>query len=142
MLIHWYCTKQDSVSLSTMESEFIAAARGAQELLGCHELLQEIGSPSQLIMVLHMDNQAAISQVTSEASSQRAKHIDIKYKFLKDLYYKGKLKPLHVPTKTMVADLMTKAFPTPDFRRLCALIGQIDPSRQNAVDTRRGGVLE
>ncbi len=27
MLIHWYCTKHESVSLSTMESEFIAAAR-------------------------------------------------------------------------------------------------------------------
>jgi hypothetical protein len=142
MIIHWYCTKQNSVSLSTMESEFIAAARGAQELLGCYELLQEIGSPSQLPMLLHMDNQAAIAQVTSEASSQRSKHIDINYKFLKDLYYKGKLKPIHVPTTSMVADLMTKAFPTPDFRRLCALIGLIDPSRQNAVDTRRGGVLE
>jgi hypothetical protein len=33
ILIHWYCTKQNSVSLSTMESEFTAAARGAQELL-------------------------------------------------------------------------------------------------------------
>jgi hypothetical protein len=77
-----------------------------------------------------------------EASSQRSKHVDIKHKFLKDLYYKNKLKPIHVPTKSMLADLMTKAFPTPDFRRLCTLIGLVDPSRQNAVDTRRGGVLE
>jgi hypothetical protein len=84
ILIHWYCTKQNSVSLSTMESEFIAAARGAQELLGCHELLQELGSASQQPMLLYMDNQAAIAQVTSEASSHRSKHIDIKYQFLKD----------------------------------------------------------
>jgi hypothetical protein len=68
-----------------MESELIAAARGAQELLGCHELLQEIGSASQQPLLLYMDNQAAISQITSEASSQCSKHIDIKYKFLKDL---------------------------------------------------------
>jgi hypothetical protein len=81
ILIHWYCTKQNRVSLSTMESEFVAAARGAQELLGCYELLQEIGSPPQQPMILHMDNQAAIAQITSEASSQRSKHIDIKYKF-------------------------------------------------------------
>jgi hypothetical protein len=89
-----------------------------------------------------MDNQAAIAQITSEASSQRSKHIDIKYKFLKDLYYKEQIKPIHVPTKSMIADLMTKAFPTPDFRRLCALIGLVDPKRLNGVDTRRGGVLE
>jgi hypothetical protein len=62
--------------------------------------------------------------------------------FLKDLYYKNKLKPIHVPTKSMLADLMTKALPSPDFRRLCALIGLIDPKHQNDVDTRRGGVLE
>jgi hypothetical protein len=43
MLIHWYCAKQNNVSLSTMESEFVAAARGTQDLLGCYELLQEIG---------------------------------------------------------------------------------------------------
>jgi hypothetical protein len=125
-----------------MESEFIAASRGAQEFLGCHELLQEIGSPSQQPMLLHMDNQAAIAQITSEASSQRSKHIDIKHKFLKDRYYKQKLKPIHVPTKSMLADLMTKAFPTPDFRLLCALIGLVGPKHQNDVDTRRGGVLE
>jgi hypothetical protein len=142
ILIHWYCAKQNSVSLSTMEAEFVAAARGAQELLGCHELLREIGSTPQLPMSLYIDNQAAIAQVTSEASSQRSKHIDIKYKFLKDLYYKEKLKPTHVPTKSMLADIMTKAFPTPDFRRLCALLGLVDPHRKNDVDTRRGGVLE
>jgi hypothetical protein len=142
MLIHWYCTKQDNVSLSTMESEFVAAARGVQELLGCRELLQEIGATVDHPIPLYMDNQAAIAQITSEASSQRSKHVDIKHKFLKDLYYKNKLKPIHVPTKSMLADLMTKAFPTPDFRRLCTLIGLVDPSRQNAVDTRRGGVLE
>jgi hypothetical protein len=143
ILIHWYSTKQNYVSLSTMESEFIAAARGAQELLGCHEFLQEIGSPSQQPMLLHLDNQAAIAQITSEASSQRSKHIDIKHMFLKDLYYKEKLKPIHVPTKSTLADLMTKVFPTPDFRRLCALIGGlVDPKHQNDVDTRCGGVLE
>jgi hypothetical protein len=42
----------------------------------------------------------------------------------------------------MLADLLTKALPTPDFRRFCALIGLIDPKHQNDVDTRRGGVLE
>ena len=93
-------------------------------------------------MLLHMDNQAPIAQITSEASSQRSKHIDIKYKFLKDLHYKNKLMPVHVPTKSMQADLKTKVFPAPDFRRLCALIGLFDPRRQNDVDTRRGGVLE
>jgi hypothetical protein len=61
-----------------MESEFIAAAHGVQELLGCLELLQEIGASTVQPIPLYMDNQAAIAQITSEAPSQRSKHIDIK----------------------------------------------------------------
>jgi hypothetical protein len=38
LLIHWYRTKQNSLSLSTTEFEIVASARGVQELLGCHEL--------------------------------------------------------------------------------------------------------
>jgi hypothetical protein len=140
MLVHWYCTKQSNISLSTMESEFVAAARGVQELLGCYEVLKEIGCPLKLPMTLHMDNQAAIVQVTSEASTQRSKHIDIKYKFLKDLYLKRIVNPVHVPTQSMLADLMTKALPTPDFRRLFSMIGLEDARKKE--DTHRGGVLE
>jgi len=123
-----------------MESEFVAAARGVQELLGCYELLKEIGCPIALPMTIKMDNQAAISQVTSEASSQRSKHIDIKYKFLKDLYLNQVINPIHVPTKAMLADLLTKAMPTPDFRRLSSMIGLQDA--RSSEDTHRGGVLE
>jgi len=123
-----------------MESEFVAAARGVQELLGCYELLKEIGCPLQLPMTLNMDNQAAIVQVTSEASTQRSKHIDIKYKFLKDLYLQQIINPIHVPTQSMLADLMTKALPTPDFRRLFSMIGLEDA--RSKEDTLRGGVLE
>jgi hypothetical protein len=39
----------------------------------------------------------------------------------------------------MLPNLMTKAFPTPDFRRM---IGFKTGSQQNAAYTRRGGVLE
>ncbi len=35
MLVSWHCKKQALVSLSTMESEFIAASRGIQEAMGC-----------------------------------------------------------------------------------------------------------
>ena len=42
LLVTWMVSKQASVSLSTMESEFIAAGRALQELLGCLETAQEI----------------------------------------------------------------------------------------------------
>ncbi len=80
ILVTWVCIKQSNVSLSTMESEFVAASRAVQDLLGCLELTREINCKLKLPAVLLMDNQAAISEVESEASSQKSKHVDIKYK--------------------------------------------------------------
>jgi hypothetical protein len=124
-----------------MESEFAAFARGVQDLLGCYELLQEVGCSTAQPMPVYKDNQGAIAQIQSEASSQRSKHIDIKYKFLKHLYYNNRIIPIHVPTKSMLADLKTKAFPTPNFHRLCSMIGLVNLTEM-ASGTRRGGVLE
>jgi len=123
-----------------MEIEFVAATRDAQELVGSYELLKENGCPLALPMTINMDNQAAIAQIASEASSQRSKHIDIKYKVLKDLYLNQVINPEHVPTKSMLADMMTKALPTPDFLRLSSMIGLQDARTKE--DTHRGGVLE
>ena len=123
LLVTWVVSKQANVSLSTMESEFIAAARAVQELLGLLELVREVGCPVKLPVQLCMYNQAAISQVQSEASSYRAKHVYIKHKMIKYVYQKGIIIPTYVPTNEMKADLLTKALSTPTFRNLCAMIG-------------------
>ena len=47
-----------------------------------------------LPMIMEMDNQAAISQLENEESSTRAKHINIKIKFIKDYAKKRIVKPI------------------------------------------------
>ena len=126
LLVTWTVSKQSNVSISTMESEFVAAARATQEVLGCLEFVREISWPIKLPAVLGMDNQAAISQVQSEASSYKAKHIDIKHKMIKDFYKNGIILPIYVPTAEMKADLLTKALSTPTFRHLRDMIGLHD----------------
>jgi hypothetical protein len=86
MLVSWNCNKQALVLLSTMESEFFSAARGVQEAMVCYYLVKELGMNMQVFMKLRMDNQAAITCVMNEASSSKTKHIDIKHKYIKDLY--------------------------------------------------------
>ena len=87
-----------------------------------------------------MDNQAAICQVESEASSQKSKHVDIKYKMIKDYYHKGIISPKYISTTEMIADLFTKAFDVPTFRHLCGLVGL--RAINDTDSTWRGGVLE
>jgi hypothetical protein len=110
MSIGWLCKKQGAVALSTMEAEYVSAARTAQELFGVKSLLSELGIETSSPMKMYMDNQAAIKQITNEGSSSKSKHIDVKLKFLKDYAQKSVLAPEYVSTNLMKADLLTKSF--------------------------------
>ena len=118
MIVGWTCRKQAAVAMSTTEAEFASASHAGQELLGLRELLTELKFDVVLPMMMEMDNQAAIRQLENEESSTRAKHIDIKIKFIKDYAKKGIVKPTYIPTKAMVADLLTKAFSAVRLREL------------------------
>jgi hypothetical protein len=99
MLVSWNCNKQALVSLSTMDSEFISAARGVQEVMGCYYLVKELGMNMQYPMKLRMDNQAAITCIINEASSSKTKHVDIKHKYIKDLIQDEIILPSYIPLK-------------------------------------------
>ena len=75
--------------LSTMEAEFIAASEMACEMLSLREMLNELGILLSVPMQLHVDDQAAISQIADKASSLKAKHVDVHLKFLRDYSRRG-----------------------------------------------------
>jgi hypothetical protein len=140
MLISWHCNKQALVALSTMESEFVSASRGIQEAMGCYHLIKELKRSIKLPMQLRMDNQAAIASIMNEASSSKTKHVDIKHKFIKDLYQHKLIFPSYVTTTDMKADILTKIMPGPTFVRLRNLIGIHPPEYHEGKI--RGGVLD
>ena len=53
----------------------------AREMLGFREMLNEIELAPAVPMQLHIDNQAEIAQIAGEASSLKAKHVDVRSKF-------------------------------------------------------------
>jgi hypothetical protein len=111
MLITWLCNTQSLVALSTMESEFVSAAREIQETMGCYHLVKELEQPIKFPIQLRMDNQAAIASITNKASSSKTKHVDIKHKFIKDLHQQNILLPSYVTTLNAKADILTKVMP-------------------------------
>jgi hypothetical protein len=140
MLVSWHCNKQSLVSLSTMESEFISAARGVQEAMGCYHMVKELGQQIELPIKLRMDNQAGIATIMNEASSSKTKHVDIKHKFVKELYRLNFVLPSYVTTTNMKADILTKIMPAPTFVRLRTMIGIHAPGDHDGKI--RGGVLD
>uniref|UniRef100_A0AAV1UW33 Uncharacterized protein n=1 Tax=Peronospora matthiolae TaxID=2874970 RepID=A0AAV1UW33_9STRA len=107
-----------------MEAEFTSALQAGQEIGGLRELLSELDFFVNLLMTMEMDNQAAIHKMENEESSARAKHIDIKLKFIKDYTKKGIINPSFVSTEAMTTDILTKAFSATRLRvlkEMCSL---------------------
>ena len=98
-----------------MEAEFVAGSLMESEILGMRELLDEIGIKVIAPMMLQVDNQADIKQITGEVSTGRAKHIDVRNKFVKEYIKKGVFKVFYCESKMIRADVLTKTFAARDY---------------------------
>ena len=112
--ISWHTFKQKSISLSTMESEFIAITEAAREMVWLGHIFEECVSvhivrESLPPYVLYSDNQAAIEFSSSPIENHRSKHINVRYFFVRDLVYKGVFDLRYVRSKDNLADPFTKA---------------------------------
>lgn len=65
-----------------IEAMFVAASEVARKLLGIREILNEFVFLIKLLMSMYVENRAAIKQLEGEALSAKAKHIDVRIKFL------------------------------------------------------------
>ncbi|XP_071573948.1 uncharacterized protein [Temnothorax nylanderi] len=82
--VSWCSRRQQSVSLSTTESEYIAMSLATQELLWLKRLMEDIDkSCIREPICLYSDNQSAIKLASSDNYYARSKHIDTRYKFIK-----------------------------------------------------------
>jgi hypothetical protein len=110
--ISWAAKRQELVTLSTAEAEYVAATHAAKDTLWVHKLVQEL-TPDILDLpsTLHCDNQSAIALATTDNYHARTKHMDLRYYFIRDLINKGVIKFCYCPTEDMVADILTKALP-------------------------------
>ena len=107
-LVSWYSRKQNCVSLSTAESEYVAAASACSQLIWLQHMLDDYGLECKELKLL-CDNMSAINISKNPVQHSRTKHIDIRHHFLRDMVEKGILKIEHVETEKQLADIFTKA---------------------------------
>ena len=107
--VSWSSKRQEIVSLSTTESEYVAATHGMKEALWLRSLLSELFGPISEAMTLFSDNQAAITLTKDHQYHARTKHIDVRYHFICWVIERGSLRLVYCPTDDMVADTLTKA---------------------------------
>lgn len=137
--ITWSAQRQKMVTLSTTESEYVAASAATKEIMWIRTLLDDVGCSCDKATTLYIDNQSAIRLVKNPEFHKRTKHIDIRYHFIREKVTEGKLVVEYVPTELQRADILTKALPTDRFKRLCTII---NVSSTSARRSNGGSVKE
>eukprot|EP00794_Sanderia_malayensis_P007838 gene7838-biopygen6374 len=121
--ISWKSKRQSVVALSSTEAEYIALSAAAQETIWLRRLLQNLGKEQQNPTRLYEDNQGAIAISKNSRNSNRTKHIDIKYHFVRESLENNEIKLVYCPTGIMIADILTKSLARPRFEELRTLMG-------------------
>ncbi len=109
--ISWSSRKQEIVTLSTVEAEYVAAMHAAKEAIWLCKLLAKLFPYLLTPTPLHCNNQAALKLATDNNYHARTKHINLCFHFVHQIVASGTLKLLYCPTDDMVADILTKALP-------------------------------
>src|SRR4051794_8666846 len=121
-LVSWGTRKQNSISLSTTEAEYIAAASCCTQMLWLKQQLSDFGVNCGTLEI-RCDNTSAINVSKNPVNHSRTKHIDVRHHFLRDHVEKGNIKLTHVRTEDQIAYIFTKPLGRIPFLNLRLMLG-------------------
>ena len=116
-LVCWSSKKQNCVSLSTAEAEYIVAGSCCAQLLWMKQTLKDYGVNVKNVP-LFCDNESAIKIAHNPVQHSKTKHIQIRHHFLRDHVLKGDISIEHVKTEEQLADIFTKPLDEKRFSKL------------------------
>ncbi|GJT37521.1 retrovirus-related pol polyprotein from transposon TNT 1-94 [Tanacetum coccineum] len=121
-LVSWSSKKQKSTAISSTEAEYIALSGCCSQILWMRSQLTDYGFQFNKIP-LYCDNKSAIALCCNNVQHSRAKHIDIRYHFIKEQVENGIMELYFVRTEYQLADIFTKPLPRERFNFLIDKLG-------------------
>jgi hypothetical protein len=91
-MISWQSRKQSSISLNTVEAEYIATCSASCEAIWLRMLLTGLFDLEMRATVILCDKQNYIKMTENPVFHDRSKHIEIRYHFICDMVQRGALK--------------------------------------------------
>ena len=128
--ISWRSVKQTIAATSSNHAEILAIHEASRECVWLRNVILHIGESCGIFAgnegptILHEDNAACIAQLKEGfIKGDRTKHISPKFFFTHDLQKNGDIIVQKIRSSDNLADLFTKALPTPTFKKLIYGIG-------------------
>ena len=123
--VTWASKKQRTTASSTTEAEYIALCQASKNIIWATRWIKELnfGHVSDLPIQLFGDNQGSLDIIKNPEHHSRTKHIDIQYHYIREVVADGLVKTSYVPTREMVADILTKPTKPDIFVPLRAKLG-------------------
>ncbi|GJU80374.1 retrovirus-related pol polyprotein from transposon TNT 1-94 [Tanacetum coccineum] len=121
-LVSWSSKKQKSTAISSTEAEYIAFFGCCAQILWIHSQLTDYGFQFNKIP-LYCYNKSAITLCCNNVQHSRAKHIDVRYHFIKEQVENGIVELYFVRTEYQLADIFTKPLPRERFNFLIEKLG-------------------
>jgi hypothetical protein len=115
-LVSWSSKKQNSVTLSTAEAEYIATGSCCSQILWMKPTLNDFGIKFKQVLLL-CDNESAVKLTNNLVQHSRTKHIDVHHHFIRDHQQKGDISIENVGTNDHLpisspSHLMRRGFPS------------------------------
>ncbi|KAK6158984.1 hypothetical protein DH2020_006298 [Rehmannia glutinosa] len=127
-LVSWFSKKQNCVSLSRAEAEYISAAFCCTQLLWMKQTLADYKCSFEKEIPIMCGNTSAIAITQNPVLHSRTKPIDVRYHFIRDHVEKKDITLEYISTDKQLADIFTKPLCESRFEELKHELGLIELS--------------
>lgn len=124
--IAWKTKKQESVALSTCEAEYYAMSEAAQEATYLRRILNFLQVNISQPTTIYIDNRSAIALAKNPTQHTRAKHIDIKFHYNREVQEKGIVIFTPIASADNLADILTKPTSRQHLEKFKKSVGMIE----------------
>ncbi|GJU47776.1 hypothetical protein Tco_1217331 [Tanacetum coccineum] len=121
-LVSWSSKKQKCTTILSTEAEYITLSGCCAQILLMRSHLTYYGFQFNKIP-LYCNNKSAIALCCNNVQHSRAKHIDVRYHFIKEQVENGIVELYFVRTEYQLADIFTKPLPRERFNFLIEKLG-------------------
>ncbi len=131
--------RQQSVTLSSTEGEYVAYCQATMEAVWLWLLLKELEQPRLKQTTLHFDNKSAILLANNPEFHSQTKHIDTKVHWICEIVKRGIVILKWTPGTEQIADRLTKSLEKIPFQAFVTQAGMTQLERGSVLKFKSQG---